>query len=144
MVGFTKPAELNAASEQSFGLYRFGWVRRGRQPRRRGELFKRLPVGYTKDGAGKIVLHPDRRVGEAIRLVFTKFRELWSVRQTLPYPYVNHFSFHILDRDWGHITIKISGHPPFPAQIILNGHEYVQRQAAKAGIQLTIQTQPPP
>jgi len=49
---------------------------------RRGELFKRLPVGYAKDGSGKIVLHPDRRVGEAIRLVFTKFREVWSVRQT--------------------------------------------------------------
>ena len=29
-------------------------------------------------------------------------------------PYVNHYSFHILDRDWGHVTIKISGHPPFP------------------------------
>jgi len=49
---------------------------------RRGELLKRLPVGYAKDGTGKIVLHPDRRVSEAIQLVFTKFRELWSVRQT--------------------------------------------------------------
>jgi DNA invertase Pin-like site-specific DNA recombinase len=42
---------------------------------RRGELFKRLPVGYARDGTGKIVLHPDSRVGEAIRLVFTKFRD---------------------------------------------------------------------
>jgi DNA invertase Pin-like site-specific DNA recombinase len=49
---------------------------------RRGELFKRLPVGYARDGAGTIVFHPDRRVGEAIRLVFTKFRDVWSVRQT--------------------------------------------------------------
>ena len=49
-------------------------------------------------------------------------------------PYVNHYSFHILDRDWGHVTIKISGHPPFPAQVILNGHEYVACQARKAGI----------
>src|SRR5262252_4208 len=31
---------------------------------------------------GKVVLHSDRRVAEAIHLVFTKFRELWSVRQT--------------------------------------------------------------
>jgi hypothetical protein len=46
---------------------------------------------------------------------------------------VNHYSFHILDREWGHLTIKISGHPPFPAQIILNGHEYVERQATKVG-----------
>ena len=49
---------------------------------RRGELFKRLPVGYARDGTGKVALHPDRRVCEAIRLVFSKFRELWSVRQT--------------------------------------------------------------
>jgi DNA invertase Pin-like site-specific DNA recombinase len=49
---------------------------------RRGELFKRLPVGYTKNAVGKVVLHSDRRVAEAIHLVFTKFRELWSVRQT--------------------------------------------------------------
>ena len=49
---------------------------------RRGELFKRLPVGYARDGTGKVVLHADRRVCEAIRLVFSKFRELWSVRQT--------------------------------------------------------------
>ena len=48
----------------------------------RGELFKRLPVGYARDGTGKVMLHPDRRVCEAVQLVFTKFRELWSVRQT--------------------------------------------------------------
>jgi hypothetical protein len=54
-----------------------------------------------------------------------------------PMPYVNHYSFHILDPEWGHITIKISGHPPFPAQVILNGHEYVACQAAKAGIRFT-------
>ena len=35
-----------------------------------------------------------------------------------PMPYVNHYSFHILDPEWGHLTIKISGHPPFPAQVI--------------------------
>jgi hypothetical protein len=46
----------------------------------------------------------------------------------------NHYSFHILDPEWGHITIKISGHPPFPAQVMLNGHEYVACQARKAGI----------
>jgi hypothetical protein len=47
------------------------------------------------------------------------------IERKKPMPYVNHYSFHILDADWGHLTIKISGHPPFPAQIILNGHEYV-------------------
>src|SRR5438309_6686620 len=49
---------------------------------RRGELFKRLPIGYARDPVGKIAFHPDRRVCEALQLVFAKFRELWSVRQT--------------------------------------------------------------
>src|SRR6266550_6230139 len=49
---------------------------------RRGELLKRLPVGYTRDLTGKVVFHPDQRVREAIQLVFVKFRERWSVRQT--------------------------------------------------------------
>lgn len=48
-----------------------------------------------------------------------------------PWPYVNHYHFHIIDPDWGHITIKISGHPPFGVQIMLNGHEWVDRQARK-------------
>ena len=54
-------------------------------------------------------------------------------------PFVNHYSFHILDPDWGHLTIKISGHPPFPAQVILNGHEFVACQARSAGIAFTKQ-----
>src|SRR5712671_2610637 len=36
------------------------------------------------------------------------------IERKKPTPYVNHYSFHILDPDWGHLTIKISGHPPFP------------------------------
>jgi hypothetical protein len=56
-----------------------------------------------------------------------------------PWPYVNHDSFHILDPDWGHVTIKRSGHPPFGAQVILNGHEYVAAQAQKAGVEFTKQ-----
>jgi hypothetical protein len=51
--------------------------------------------------------------------------------------YIDHYSFHIVDPDWGHLTIKISGHPPFPAQVILNGHEYVACQERKAGISFT-------
>jgi hypothetical protein len=48
--------------------------------------------------------------------------------------FVNHYSFHIMDPEWGHLTIKMSGHPPFGAQVILNGHEYVATQARAAGI----------
>ncbi|HLB76893.1 MAG TPA: hypothetical protein VJO72_07655, partial [Candidatus Dormibacteraeota bacterium] len=48
--------------------------------------------------------------------------------------FVNHYSFHIMDPAWGHVTIKMSGHPPFGAQVILNGHEYVAAQAQAAGL----------
>lgn len=51
--------------------------------------------------------------------------------------WVNHYAFHIQDREWGHVIIKLCGQPPFNAQIILNGHEYVARQAQKAGIAFT-------
>lgn len=48
-----------------------------------------------------------------------------------PWPYVNHYHFHIVDPDWGHLTVKMSGHPPFGCQIMLNGHEWVERQARR-------------
>ena len=48
--------------------------------------------------------------------------------------YVNHYSFHIRDPDWGHVTIKMSGHPPFGAMVMLNGHEYVACAARAAGV----------
>jgi DNA-binding transcriptional ArsR family regulator len=51
-----------------------------------------------------------------------------------PWPYVNHYHFHLIDPDWGHITLKMSGHPPFGMQVMLNGHEWVERQARKQTI----------
>jgi hypothetical protein len=53
-----------------------------------------------------------------------------------PWPFVNHYHFHIIDPEWGHLTIKMSGHPPFGVQIMLNGHEWVDRQARKRTISL--------
>jgi hypothetical protein len=50
------------------------------------------------------------------------------------YPSVSHYYFHIIDPDWGHVTVRMSGHPPFGAQVILNGHEYLARQASQAGL----------
>ena len=49
---------------------------------RRGELFRLVAPGYRCDGDDRIVKDPDLRVQMAIQLVFTKFRESWSARQT--------------------------------------------------------------
>ncbi|MGH2552167.1 MAG: hypothetical protein ACRDEB_00530 [Chitinophagaceae bacterium] len=51
-----------------------------------------------------------------------------DIRKKTPLPFINHYSFHIIDPEWGHITMKISGHAPFGAQIMLNGHEWVERR----------------
>lgn len=53
------------------------------------------------------------------------------------YAFVKQYWFHIVDPEWGHLTIRISPHPPFGAQIFLNGHEYVARQAQRAGLDFT-------
>jgi hypothetical protein len=54
-----------------------------------------------------------------------------------PWPYVNQYSFHIIDKQWGHVVIKLSPHPPFGAMIILNGHEWVAREARQRGVGFT-------
>jgi hypothetical protein len=56
------------------------------------------------------------------------------IRRPKDWPLINHYHFHIIDREWGHISIKLSGHAPFGANISLNGHEWVQRQAQRRGI----------
>ena len=48
---------------------------------RRGELFLSVAVGYVRDGRDRIAMDPDRRVREAIALVFRKFIDLGSIRQ---------------------------------------------------------------
>jgi len=58
----------------------------------------------------------------------------FHVRRKKKMQYVNHYAFHIIDDEWGHVSIMISGHPPFRAMVMLNGHEYVASQATKAGI----------
>src|SRR6266436_4269512 len=50
---------------------------------RRGELIVAAPVGYVKTDDQRLEKDPDRRVQEAIGLVFAKFSELGSARQTL-------------------------------------------------------------
>ena len=48
----------------------------------RGELGRRLAPGYVFDATGHIVKDPNLRVQEAIGLVFGKFNEVASIRQT--------------------------------------------------------------
>jgi DNA invertase Pin-like site-specific DNA recombinase len=58
-------------------------LQQGREAKaRRGELGRCLPPGYVTDLTGKVVKDPNLRVQEVIALVFKKFQELGSIRQT--------------------------------------------------------------
>ena len=58
-------------------------LQQGREAKaQRGELGRCLAPGYVADPTGQIVKDPNLRVQEAIALVFKKFGELGSIRQT--------------------------------------------------------------
>jgi DNA invertase Pin-like site-specific DNA recombinase len=54
-----------------------------RQKARRGELQFALPIGYRWAPNGKVEKDPDRRIQEAIELIFAKMGEFGSARQAL-------------------------------------------------------------
>src|SRR5580692_6047443 len=70
-------------SEMEVSVFRQRSMEAMKQKARRGELFLTVAVGYAKTGHDRIELDPDRRVREAIALVFRKFAELRTVRQVL-------------------------------------------------------------
>ena len=112
-----------------------------------------VPVIYCKAGQRKHLIAGEylaaHEVGTGVFMVLAAKApaRVWEVRRSASggvigniakkITYVNHYSFHIMDPQWGHVTIKMSGHPPFPAQVILNGHEDVAAAARAAGIGFT-------
>jgi hypothetical protein len=50
---------------------------------------------------------------------------------------VNQYYFYCVDEEFGPVCVKLSGYFPYTGRLILNGNEYAQRQAAKAGIGFT-------
>jgi len=108
-----------------------------------------VPVIYCKAGERKHLVAEQylaaHTVGPGVFMVLVAKAKapVWDVKRSKAgvivniekrTSFVNHYSFHIMDPDWGHVTIKMSGHPPFGAQIILNGHEHVAAQATEAGV----------
>jgi hypothetical protein len=55
----------------------------------------------------------------------------WIVRSTAM---VNHYYFYCVDEDFGPFFLKFCSYFPYNAKLCLNGHEYLKRQLAKAGI----------
>jgi DNA invertase Pin-like site-specific DNA recombinase len=70
-------------NEYELDLLRQRSVEARRAKAQRGELLVVAPVGFLKTDAPHFEKDPDRRIQEAIGLVFQKFREIGTVRQTL-------------------------------------------------------------
>jgi len=70
-------------NEYELDLLRQRSVEARREKARRGELLQAAPVGYIKREDQRLEKDPDLRVQQTIVLVFRKFMELGTVRQTL-------------------------------------------------------------
>jgi len=70
-------------SEMELSMFRQRSLEARKQKARRGELVLTVAVGYTKTDDDRIEKNADRRVQDAITLVFTKFAELQTVRRVL-------------------------------------------------------------
>jgi DNA invertase Pin-like site-specific DNA recombinase len=70
-------------SEMELSTLRQRAVEARKQKARRGELFGIVAVGYLKTDDDRIEKDPNRRVQDAIALVFHKFAELQNARQVL-------------------------------------------------------------
>jgi excisionase family DNA binding protein len=70
-------------SEFELGVLRARMLDAARAKARRGELRIAVPVGYSWHREAGLGLDPDRRVQEAVHLIFARFRELGSARQVL-------------------------------------------------------------
>jgi excisionase family DNA binding protein len=85
--------ELNLLRQRSFEAIR--------QKARRGELQFLLPVGFCWAANGGVEKYPDRRVQDAVHLVFSKMTQLGSIRQVLLWFRQEKISLPALPRDPG-------------------------------------------
>lgn len=94
-----------------------------------------LPESGSFEGTFAIVVN--RAPGNVWDIQHTADGRIRRIQRKEPKAWVNHYAFHIIDRDWGHLIIRFCPHPPFNALVILNGHEWVARQAQRQGLAFT-------
>jgi excisionase family DNA binding protein len=70
-------------SEFELGVIRARMLDAARAKARRGELRISVPIGYIWHREIGLSFDPDRRIQEAVRLIFARFRQLGSARQVL-------------------------------------------------------------
>jgi hypothetical protein len=100
-------------------------------------------VGERKHDLAEQYLPSDRtKTGIFLVLVNRASASVWDVRHfgnggidlRRKLTFVNHYTFHIWDAEWGHVAIRLCGHPPFSTMIMLNGHEFVTAGCQRQGV----------
>jgi len=62
--------------------------------------------------------------------------QITDLRRAEQWPHVQHYYFQIIDPEWGHVVVRLCGYAPWGAQVIVNGHEWVERQARKQKVRV--------
>jgi predicted transcriptional regulator len=107
------------------------------EPKERKHLLADQYIPEDKNFSGIFLILVNRHSGHAWEVEKSSNGKIRNIAPKRPYPFLNHYSFHIMDKDWGHITISMCSHPPFGVRIILNGHEWVEREALRKKIAIT-------
>jgi len=109
-----------------------------RKGQRKDDLAKEALAVFTKAGGTEGVLFVGK-AQEKTPVIRTEKRH--NERTGRPYPWlvwstamVNHWYWYCVDADFGPFFIKFSSYFPYTAKVCLNGHEYLKRQLAHAGI----------
>jgi hypothetical protein len=96
---------------------------------------KCMPADPRREGVFLIIV--GRAPGNVWDVVHTADGRIRHIERKEPRSWVNHYAFHIMDREWGHVIVRFCPHPPFNALVILNGHEWVAIEAAQEGFEFT-------
>lgn len=73
---------------------------------RRGDLILQAAIGYVRSGKYRIRKNPDKRVQQAIELLFAKFFELRSIHQVYHWSQVNAVAFPHTVREHGELCVE--------------------------------------
>jgi len=109
-----------------------------RKGQRKDDLAKEALAAFTKAGGTEDILFVGK-AQEKTPVIRTEKR--FNDRTGRPYPWlvwstamVNHWYWYAVDRDFGPFFLKICSYFPYTVKVCLNGHEYLKRQLAHAGI----------
>jgi hypothetical protein len=109
-----------------------------RKGQRKDDLAKAALAAFTKAGGIEGILFVGK-AQEKTPVIRTEKRH--NPRTGWPYPWlawstamVNHWYWYAVDRDFGPFFLKVSSYFPYTVKVCLNGHEYLKRQLAHAGI----------